>query len=57
MTTHIEPVAPAVRRRAVRAAQGLAPFDLLLTGGTVGVVDGDTGTIVPSLLVSAAASA
>jgi adenine deaminase len=31
----IDPVDPAIRRRAIAAAQGAAPFDLLLTGGTV----------------------
>jgi adenine deaminase len=31
----IDPVEPAVRARAVAAAQGREPFDLLLTGGTV----------------------
>jgi adenine deaminase len=34
---------PALRRRAVRAARGLDPFDLLITGGTV--VDVATGTL------------
>jgi adenine deaminase len=38
-----EPVDPATRRRAIRAAQGLEPFDLLLTGGTV--VDVGTGEL------------
>jgi len=32
---HVDPVDPAVRRRAVAAAQGAEPFDLLLTGGTL----------------------
>ena len=32
---HTDPVAPEVRARAVAAAQGREPFDLLLTGGTV----------------------
>src|SRR5437763_16091512 len=32
---HIDPVDPATRARAVAAAQGRKPFDLLLTGGTV----------------------
>jgi len=32
---HIDPVDPAVRRRAVATAQGGQPFDLLLTGGTL----------------------
>jgi adenine deaminase len=31
----IDPVAPEIRRRAIRAARGDEPFDLLLTGGTV----------------------
>src|SRR3954447_8033830 len=31
----IDPVDPALRHRAVAAAQGNAPFDLLLTGGTL----------------------
>jgi adenine deaminase len=31
----IDPVDPAVRRRAVAAAQGAEPFDLLLAGGTL----------------------
>ena len=31
----IDPVDPAVRARAVAAAQGREPFDLLLTGGTL----------------------
>jgi len=30
-----DPVDPAVRARAVAAAQGREPFDLLLAGGTV----------------------
>src|SRR3954470_8797185 len=30
-----DPVEPSVRARAVKAAQGAEPFDLLLTGGTV----------------------
>jgi adenine deaminase len=37
---------PALRDRAVRAARGLAPFDLLLTGGTV--VDVMTGELRPA---------
>ena len=32
---HIDPVDPATRARAVAAAQGHEPFDLLLTGGTL----------------------
>jgi adenine deaminase len=32
---HIDPIDPAIRARAVAAAQGREPFDLLLTGGTV----------------------
>ena len=32
---HVDPVDPAVRGRAVAAAQGGEPFDLLLTGGTL----------------------
>lgn len=32
---HTDPVDPAVRRRAIAAARGEEPFDLLLTGGTV----------------------
>ena len=39
----IEPVAPEIRARAVQAAQRLAPFDLLLVGGTV--VDVATGEL------------
>ena len=31
----IDPVEPSSRRRAIAAAQGAEPFDLLLTGGTV----------------------
>lgn len=38
-----EAVDPALRARAVQAARGLAPFDLLLTGGTV--VDVATGEL------------
>jgi adenine deaminase len=38
-----DPVDPAHRARAVRAARGAAPFDLLLTGGTV--VDVATGEL------------
>ena len=30
-----DPVAPAIRARAVAAARGAAPFDLLITGGTL----------------------
>jgi adenine deaminase len=33
--TRIEPVDPAIRARAVRAAQDLEPFDVLLVGGRV----------------------
>ena len=32
---HVDPVDPAVRRRAVAAARGTEPFDFLLTGGTL----------------------
>jgi len=32
---HTDPVDPATRRRAIAAALGTEPFDLLLTGGTV----------------------
>src|SRR3954454_1732915 len=32
---HNDAVEPAIRKRAVAAAQGSAPFDLLLTGGTL----------------------
>jgi len=48
-----EAVDPAVRARAVRAAQGLAPFDLLLAGGVVVDVmtgrlrDADVGIVGP----------
>jgi adenine deaminase len=42
----VEPVDPAVRRRAVDAAQGFTAFDLLLTGGTV--VDVSTGKLRPA---------
>jgi adenine deaminase len=38
-----DPVAPALRARAVQAARGVAPFDLLLAGGTV--VDVATGEL------------
>ncbi|MGG5808724.1 adenine deaminase [Falsiroseomonas sp. CW058] len=38
-----DPVAPAIRARAVQAARGSAPFDLLLMGGTV--VDVATGEL------------
>ena len=38
-----DPVDPAVRARAIAAAQGDAPFDLLLTGGTL--VDVGTGEL------------
>jgi adenine deaminase len=38
-----DPVDPAIRARAVRAARGSAPFDLLLAGGTV--VDVATGEL------------
>jgi adenine deaminase len=38
-----EPVDPAIRARAVQAARGAAPFDLLLAGGTV--VDVATGEL------------
>lgn len=41
-----EPVDPAVRRRAVDAARGTEPFDLLLAGGTV--VDVGTGETRPA---------
>jgi adenine deaminase len=46
MTPDPDRIDPAVRRRAVRAAQGLEPFDLLLTGGTV--VDVATGSLRPA---------
>lgn len=39
----IDPVDPAIRARAVQAARGSAPFDLLLAGGTV--VDVATGEL------------
>jgi adenine deaminase len=38
-----DPVAPVIRGRAVQAARGAAPFDLLLAGGTV--VDVATGEL------------
>jgi adenine deaminase len=38
-----DPVDPAIRARAVQAARGAAPFDLLLAGGTV--VDVATGEL------------
>ena len=38
-----DPIPAAIRRHAVQAAQGLAPFDILLTGGTV--VDVATGEL------------
>jgi adenine deaminase len=38
-----DPVDPAIRARAVRAARGSAPFDLVLSGGTV--VDVATGEL------------
>jgi adenine deaminase len=38
-----DPVDPAIRARAVQAARGVAPFDLLLAGGTV--VDVATGEL------------
>ena len=38
-----DPIPADIRRRAVQAAQGLAPFDLLLVGGTV--VDVATGEL------------
>jgi adenine deaminase len=41
-----ETVDPARRGRAVQAARGLTPFDLLLTGGTV--VDVGTGALRPA---------
>ncbi len=41
-----EPVDPTVRRRAVDAARGAEPFDLLLSGGTV--VDVGTGELRPA---------
>ena len=40
------PIGADTRRRAVQAAQGHAPFDLLLTGGTV--VDVATGELRPA---------
>ena len=42
----IDPVDPVVRARAVAAAQGREPFDLLLTGGTV--VDVGCGELRPA---------
>ncbi len=42
----IDPVEPAVRARAVAAAQGREPFDLLLAGGTV--VDVGCGELRPA---------
>ena len=41
-----DPVDPELRSRAMAAAQGLAPFDLLFTGGTV--VDVSTGELRPA---------
>jgi adenine deaminase len=41
-----DPVAPSVRARAVAAARGRQPFDLLLTGGTV--VDVGCGELRPA---------
>jgi adenine deaminase len=38
-----DPVHPAIRARAIQAARGAAPFDLLLSGGTV--VDVATGEL------------
>jgi adenine deaminase len=49
MTNSLEPAdldAPALRDRAVRAARGLAPFDLLVVGGTL--VDVMTGEVRPA---------
>ena len=43
---HIDPVDPAIRARAVAAAQGREPFDLLLTGGTL--VDVGCGELRPA---------
>src|SRR5450755_2383855 len=43
---HIDPVDPVTRARAVAAAQGSEPFDLLLTGGTV--VDVGCGELRPA---------
>jgi adenine deaminase len=43
---HVDPVDPSVRRRAVAAAQGAEPFDLLLTGGTL--VDVGCGELRPA---------
>src|SRR3954452_19796511 len=42
----IDPVDPALRHRAVAAAQGAEPFDLLLTGGTL--VDVGCGELRPA---------
>jgi adenine deaminase len=41
-----DPIDPALRSRAIRAARGDEPFDLLITGGSV--VDVGTGEIRPS---------
>jgi len=41
-----DPISPATRARAVQAARGSAPFDALLTGGTV--VDVATGELRPA---------
>lgn len=41
-----DPVDPALRARAVQAARGSAPFDLLMAGGTV--VDVATGELRPA---------
>ena len=40
------PISAEIRRRAVQAAQGAAPFDLLLVGGTI--VDVATGELRPA---------
>ena len=42
----IDPVEPALRHRAIAAAQGAEPFDLLLTGGTL--VDVGCGELRPA---------
>jgi len=46
MTQPAEPIDPAIRARAMAAARGLEPFDLLITGGTV--VDVSTGELRPA---------
>jgi adenine deaminase len=46
MSGPVEYVDPLLRRQAVDAAQGLAPFDVLLTGGTL--VDVATGRLRPA---------